>query len=478
MKGYSPFLFITGLYCLFGLTAPDGMAQEQAGIVADNYTPIKQHLLNPSAIVDQKVWLDLNVAGAAAFGRTNFIYLPGSTLSKPSEINQAVYASPRKFLKAHAYAEILGPSLSLSFGQHAIAFHTRVRVLANANRIPSLDEELLDEPTEEDLNRILSLKNARVKSMAWAELGLTYGKILKQQDHYMLTGAITVNYMIGVGGMAAIVNEANVDLSDTTGMPVDGNGRYAYAAPAWKAGNGWGVDLGVTYKHMLDDVTAYVPHSTSSGCILPDYKYKVGISLRDVGAVKFTKDALYAEIDENLATSDFENVTDPDDVNDAILNTDGTKFTAALPTAISGQFDYNLGKGFYLNSIVTHRISNPGGFGVERANVFAVSGRFERKFLGAAIPVSLYEYTTPQLGMMIRIGPLILGSDNFLPFLVQTDIYGGDIYAYVNFSINKSPQKDKPRVHRLSVKKSVIWTTPSMAVPTSYLVLEPRLSGK
>ncbi len=427
-------LFISGLISF------QGLAQHQAGLFVDNYTPIKQHLLNPSAIVDQKVWLDINLVGAAAFARNNLVYLPSSSWSKPQEISGPRFNNSRKFIKAHIATEVLGPSISFTVKQHSFGLHTAVRGYANVNRIPGV----LDDLMELDMNGavgdgLFSLRNARVKGMAWGEVGLSYGKILKMNRNEMLTGGITVNRMIGLSNLGIMINRSDLSITNAQGVLASADGQFSYAAPAWNAGRGWGANLGFTFKKMEEDLRGYAPHSSSADCMLPDYKYKIGFSVTDIGGIRFDRDMISSRINETMDIDDLQNIGDAGDISDAFLVADSIPFTAALPTTISGQFDYNMTHGFYFNATIIHRLVNSTGFGVERANLLAVSARYESKFFGVSFPLSLYEYTTPQLGMMLRMGPVIIGSDHALPFIIAQDIYAGDIFVYVNFSINKAP---------------------------------------
>mgnify|MGYP001433793324 FL=1 len=50
-------------------------AQEWLGSAFDNYTPSNAMLINPSAIVDQKPWLDIHLIGVGAHGTNNLAYL-------------------------------------------------------------------------------------------------------------------------------------------------------------------------------------------------------------------------------------------------------------------------------------------------------------------------------------------------------------------------------------------------------------------
>ena len=67
---------------------------------------------------------------------------------------------------------------------------------------------------------------------------------------------------------------------------------------------GSGFDLGFTYQKTLENCDSYLPHTPKSSCRYIPYKYKLGISLIDVGSVKFEQE----KINYNGYNFDFENI--------------------------------------------------------------------------------------------------------------------------------------------------------------------------
>ena len=76
------------------------------------------------------------------------------------------------------------------------------------------------------------------------------------------------------------------------------------------AGKGWSTSIGGTYKKMKEDVSFYIPHSSKTGCNTPNYEYKVGVSLLDIGYINFNNNSQAATFDETLTTDEAENVFD------------------------------------------------------------------------------------------------------------------------------------------------------------------------
>ena len=66
--------------------------------------------------------------------------------------------------------------------------------------------------------------------------------------------------------------------------------------------------------------------------------------------------------------------------------------------------------------------------------------RFETYWFEAALPISLYEYQYPQLGLSLRLGPLSIGTDKLGHWIKQSDLYGADIYFHLKVPIRYNPK--------------------------------------
>ena len=432
---------ITQLISTVFLVTP-AMAQENQGAINDNYNPVNGQYINPSNIVDAKPWLDINIIGASAFVRNNYAFYPNTTLLNFSSFeNEPSVDNTVNKINGYADFDVRGPSASLVIGQHAVSIFTNVRGMANVSNVPGVLGKMATEGgiTWADTGTY-DVNNVRIKSMSWGEVGVTYGKILNVKGRNMLTGAISVKRLFGFQNAGVMVDDATVDVFDLeSGSLLSTNSKYSYAEPSFNAGRGWGTTIGVTFKKMKKDVTHYIPHSKFSGCEQINYKYKVGVSLLDVGYINFKEGAYYGTYTANTIIDDINSAQDVSDESQAIQ--EGTKFTATLPTAASIQVDYNVNDKVYLNGTVIQRVPMANTFGVERANLLAVSVRYERKFFGVGLPITMqnYDYTTTQVGLAFRFANVTIGSDNFLPIFIKHDVKAADIYFSLKYTIFKSP---------------------------------------
>lgn len=416
------------------------IGQENIGINQDNYAPVNSRFLNPSSIVDAGTWLDINIIGLSAYVRSNFAFLPDAYLPNPSTYKEPVLIEPNQSLYGYSYDKVLGPSLSIVVRKNSFAFHSVARSYLFVKNLPHETVGFIEDSTSlvvPDGN--YAEQRIRMKEMTWEEYGFTYGRIIKRKDDNMFNAAITINRLFGLHSAGMYMKKAELEVNNQNGSFVNiEDGQYWYNEPARLSGKGWSGSFGFTYKKMYKDVSNYVPHSVFGSCKFPEYKYKLGISLLDVGAIKFNRNALYKNFDEDIPIDSIKNWTDI--TEQALSEADGTSYLAWLPAALSIQYDHNFKNHFYGHLAIINRVTLPSWKGVERANSFSASVRYERKKFSVAVPFTLHEYRYPQLGLSLRLWFLVIGTDQLMPFLRKKDLYSADIYAYVKIPIFVSPE--------------------------------------
>ena len=451
---FSKFFFV--LCGLFFLSISIN-AQENQGLVFDNYNPVNGQFINPSNIVDAKPWLDIHLIGGSAFVFNNYLYYPNTTLLNFNSFkSEPLFYEDTKEIRAYENALVQGPSASLVVGRQSFSIFSNVRAISNGINIPSV---LAKKSTEDGLDStdigVYDIKNARAKVMAWGEIGLTYGGIVRAREKDMITAAITVKRLYGIQNSSVNIKEAKVVVNSPDSVVVVTNtGTYSYTEPAKNGGRGWGLNVGATYKKMKENVSHYIPHSTFSHCKKIDYKYKVGVSFIDIGHINFKNEAFFGDLEDIT-------VVDTIDTNDDILEeakrlAKGNKYTAPLPMAASIQFDYNFNDQFYLNATVIQRFPSNNTYGVDRANLLALTPRFESKYIGVSLPISFVNYHKVYAGLAFRLAFLSIGTENIFPWFINQDINMVSFYFNIKIPINISPKcrikknKEKPEEYILN----------------------------
>jgi hypothetical protein len=306
---------------------------------------------------------------------------------------------------------------------------------------------------QHDIN--YSLQNLRVGSMHMGEIKGSYAYTFLKRRRDMFMGGISISKFFPVGGAGANIYDFNFEVdNDSLAILYHLESDLMYTPnPGFNTKGGLGLDLGFTFQRMKGEAGSYFPNSPKLGCREVPYLYKLGISIMDIGYLKFPQEeVLFAgydfddyywlnyseeEINEDNATDVFEEV-EQDISNGRVRKTN----KMSLPTFVSAQFDYNAwASKIYINATWVQGIP-PGRnkFGVRHANSLSVTPRFESFFFDFAIPMSLYEYRYPQIGASLRLGPITIGTDKLLSWIQRTDLYGADIYFHLKLPFRYHPK--------------------------------------
>lgn len=435
------------------------VAQDKIGISNSNYSTTNSIYLNPAASVDARTLFQLNLVGLNVFAMNNIAYLPNFSVwsAQGGNIQKPEYSTYgfQKFV--YAKAEVNTPSFVVSNGELGYGFFTRARVEACVNNIPEdIAQMLVQQKIDTTKLFGINAKNLRASEMAWVEYGINFGKMTFKHNKTMISVGGNAKYITGVNVGYANVYRLNAQVNDADFDILNVRAKTRFNTPEWKAGTGFGIDIGFTYKKMLNFVDTYYANSPKSGCKNIDYQYKLGFTLLDVGAVRFSKNTFKGDISGSATINDFKHSN-----VDSVLRSDFHVSTATnlpvwatLPTAFSLQGDLNLSHHFYLNATLIQSIISSRMVGVRRSNVLSITPRFETRNFEFAAPITLYRYIYPQLGAAIRFRSLVIGMDNIMPLITQTSVYGANFYFSLGLSIFKNPACKVSRSRYKPTKKT------------------------
>jgi hypothetical protein len=171
------------------------------------------------------------------------------------------------------------------------------------------------------------------------------------------------------------------------------------------------------------------------------YAWKFGASVVDIGRIHFTRNAgtysIVSNTDLSANISDLEAITNLNELNSTGSNIvygattssqTGNQFSIGLPTAIIFQAERAISNKFFIGAVAVNRVAFS-ETSIYRPNMVAIIPRFESKWISAAIPVELFDYNDFHAGASVRIGPLTIGSDNILSWVMKGKLEGSDIYA-------------------------------------------------
>ena len=447
-------------FLFFLLLFTNVRAQEKLGIANSNYYPISSIFLNPSSSVDSRTFAQLNLVGANAYFFTNQAYLPNFSVWQSLKGSLAAPTLSTLKLKKFFYSNISvdAPIGVVSYDEWGFGFFVRGRAEIDVRNVPfELTNALLNPNSVANTKRVdINYKNLKLSEMAWVEYGLNIGKIVHRDNDVMITAGANVKYLTGINIFYANLGRLDGFMVDTFIDLQKMKGRIRMNTPGWNTGSGFGLEAGITYKKMKGWIDSYYAHSKKSGCKYVDYKYKIGVSLIDLGYIKFKTNTLKGDIDGTATINNYEEVNSMQEVMEGNFNTSlevNKPIWASLPTALSVQGDVNLGKNFYLNGTAIAGVTTARTTGVQRGNLFSIAPRYERRQIEVAMPLTFQRFVYPQLGFAFRYRSFVLGFDNLFPLFIKKDTYGLNAYFNLAISLFRNPacreRKSKPFIQKI-----------------------------
>lgn len=448
-----------------------GKAQEMHGFAHSNYAGITGTLINPTSIITSKLYMDINLIGLQVNLDNNYVYLAKEDYkfsrllsanpelpkhTDPIMLNQREYYDRYNSDLKNAYSQIrvMGPSAMFAAGNQAFGLATSYRILASGQNLPydlaKFALEGLKYFPQHDINYIDNI-DFRVASLALAEIAGSYSRILYRHNRDYFAGGVTLKGLFSSGGAFGyadnvdymIPNSDDIVLYNANGkfgtsLPIDYNNNDVTFSDKMILGKGLGIDIGFTYQKMMQ---GYSTKAYSAYCEVPysPYQYRIGVSLLDFGSVKFKQNPIWIEMEnasgtwENAGGQDFTNINDLFQTISTEFSGDPdqlirrSEFSISLPTALSLQFDYRINNKFYVNSTWVQPLIMS-DISIVRPSQIALTPRLETDHFGLSMPIILYDYQYPRIGLSARFDKFIIGTDKLGGFFGISDFTGMDFY--------------------------------------------------
>lgn len=428
---------------LIVLTNFFGLAQDRLGLSNSNYSPANSILLNPSNSVDSRAYLQLHLIGANAYARTNFGYLPNFKMR--DIVNPPlIVRSPIK-LKAFLYlnAEANGPGFMFSKRTYGFGFFARARAVLDARRVPYelatalANGELFDPATGSDLMG-KNFKNAKLSSMIWEEYGINFAKMIRREQDILIAAGGNLKYLSGINMQYQNIIAFNSYKNDDGSYGVSNlEAKIMSSDTIRKAGRGFALDLGITYKIMQGYVDKYYVNSKQSNCKQINYVYKFSLALRDLGYIRFKGNTSKTSVigsghyDPYKYDTTFVDALTKNFSSTTVLN---KPITMSMPTSLVASAERNFNDAFYLNLTVIKNLIPARMTGVQGPDLISICPRFELKNFEAAVPLTFEKFIYPQLGFAFRLRGFAIGTDNIIPYLKRMNT--NTISLYLSWSLN------------------------------------------
>ncbi|MGI6718194.1 MAG: DUF5723 family protein [Bacteroidales bacterium] len=241
----------------------------------------------------------------------------------------------------------------------------------------------------------------------------------------------------------------------------------------------FGLDVGLVYEWRPDYEDYLYDLDGKTGLVRKDlnkYRIKVSAAVLDIplnGGLKYNRDATLSNkhavfnnsiYDLNtLGTLEENGIIVTDDVLAANPNTtvtgtsDSAQYQVLIPTRLTFSVDFRFAKNFYVNlgtslpftvfndyAVTEFDDSNFNTVKIHSDARFNLTPRYERKWFGAAIPVTYTLLNSDQVnvGLGLRLGPVWVGSTNLFTGLIKEYSRGFDLCAAIKIPIFYGAPKD------------------------------------
>lgn len=451
-------------------------AQEMLGIVNSSYAGITGSVINPAVAVTSPFYIDINLVAGDFFAENNYIYIAKEDyrfsrfFSKNPDFpthgtdnTMIVYDYYNtKDKKAFASNRIMGPSFAVTVGRHAFGIVTGARAVMSTKNVPydiaKFAFERREYPPQYGINYNDKQKIFNAE-LAWAEVGINYSYVIKQSGSDYWAAGITVKNLLGHSG--GYVYSTNIDyiLPDRDSLIIKNlKGEAGYSLPLdyetneyikdpLFRGRGLGIDIGLIYQKKKTEIQDQNIARLCDQNYSP-YIYKIGVSLLDIGRVRFTQNAeklVFENVSADLSDITHTQYTSVNDLTKLLSNefygdstvlVQGNEIKIALPTALSVQADINFHKNWFVNGTVVYPLHFTKS-GLIRPVLVAITPRYETALFDISMPVSLFDLTEPRIGISARFLWLFIGTEKISGFFHYKDFTGLDFYFGAKISLQK-----------------------------------------
>ncbi|PKR79868.1 hypothetical protein CW751_13010 [Brumimicrobium salinarum] len=487
----SNYLFVFLItFCLLGFK--NLSAQNYLGVIHSNYAGIMGADLQPASIVDNRFIVDVNLFSLNVGAWQNAKYFDAGILPKRSwpyslrkdttwqstpNLYENHFGNVEDYNDPNAKARgvYFNTQLDiLNFMFHinpkiAVGFSAKIRVINNLDdvnpKVIKLAEEGLnfDPLWSTQIDGSLLSQNA----MAWAEYGVNYAQVIKDDGEHFFKAGGRLKFNQGIASSYTYAKDLDFELlNKDTATTFRGDFNFGYSdnidkyfsnttgdisfSDIYKITSklGLGVDLGFVYewrpdwkeyKYDMDGETNIWRRDRNK------YKIRAGVSLLDLGGMRFTKadksrsfsvnttQLDLTVFDQASSLSSFSNIVDSLIQNDpdwtASEDTSETYYMNT-PTALSLQFDYNIYKDFYINATAYINLNSKSNASKVRVPTqFSVTPTYDYRWAGVGIPVSYNTYSGFKAGLGLRLGPLTIGVPDLKTLFPGGKVRGAGVYA-------------------------------------------------
>jgi outer membrane protein OmpA-like peptidoglycan-associated protein len=458
-------------------------AQRYYGIANSNYAGINGLYINPAKISDNRLKADIQLFSVNGLLNQNYGFIP-----KFKDVTKSVFDGndltfTRNSRKDNIGFDVLiegrGPSFMFQLNKKsAIGLLTRARVVGSGRGINTNLFTLLNDGVKDlKLANGTEFNSGKVNICinSFSETGIVYGRELMNKGQHFLKGGITVKKYNGIEFSSIRFKDFRVKLIDTSISRVEFQGGIEASKSFTKngfdniepsnifnggKGSGVGFDLGFEYEMRDGDPISIARYENK-------YKFKLGLSIQDIGSMKYksTSEQENFIINTNgpkvvnrvdTANLDFEDVTTYFKTIPGVTagkNNNATKVKA--PTTVTLYADVRLANHLYVNALFVGGLVGDKTAGTRMPFQAVVTPRFESKIFDFGLPIGYNALSKDvKVGVGLRLGFLFLGSDDILSNMIGK-INGANAYAGLRVGFPYRKPKEKKEVEEVTPQPEI-----------------------
>lgn len=359
-----------------------------------------------------------------------------------------------KFLAAGA--QLYGPSIMVKLKGVTVGVLTDVNVSARASGIsePLAHAILKDMSINRNAyqyfnfdgnnpNQSYKIPKATVSVNSWVSTGIHVSYSIPQIWKKQLLLGMTAKRVWGIGGGFAQIGDMEFTHPNRQQIILDQtNIKYGTYNGS---GSGSGVDLGLGWVYHKPDYKQngyYRSHHKQ-------YIYKFGLSIMDIGAIRYRKADTRQILNASPQIWDMQNDKNRfinmeyslgglDNIMRTELQTLESKrgeLMVGLPTRLVFSVDYMLKKQFFINTQWVQSLRSRYSIHSRYQSFLMVAPRYETPFLEVSLPMALeYDYRSFRAGAMVRVGWFYIGTNSLMSLLNTKHMRDADLYLGVSIS--------------------------------------------
>lgn len=419
--------------------------QSFAGLRESYYSGVIQTTANPAYMISSKRPWDANLFLVNFDLANNAIKMDTGLINSFNDYTRDNASNPllNHRINAKINLDVLGPSLYVKINdQHTVGVFSRVRALGNVRNFDAkLLQSLFADGKDMELNQPykFALNNQELAAHIFSEIGFSWAGELYFDGHNAIKAGASLKVIQGSGNVYAGFRNFE---GATASLTVDSSTKSTILNIQSQNGvleilNGGaslisninasdlyfkskastvGFDIGATYEFKKDGC----PH-----CHNNSHDLRVGLSIMDIGRLKYTptKDSQRYR----MPASGVASLTMDDLSEEKLKATFGDsraateKIKVSLPTTLNLSVDYRVAQPFFVNLATRFNLTNKSNaYTAAYANEVSLTPRVETEYLGAYLPLSYNQVSKTNIGLALRLGPFVVGSNTILSNLTKS----------------------------------------------------------